>query len=56
MTYLAKPKLHSADAPRNALGYTRRDYEGAISTLCAGCGHDSISASIVQACFDLDIE
>ena len=56
MTYLAKPKLLRAQAPRNALGYTRRDYEGAISTLCAGCGHDSISAAIVQAAFDLDIE
>ncbi|CAI10534.1 2-ketoglutarate: NADP oxidoreductase, beta subunit (plasmid) [Aromatoleum aromaticum EbN1] len=56
MTYLPKPKLLRADAPRNALGYTRRDYEGAISTLCAGCGHDSISAAVVQACFDLDIE
>ena len=56
MTYLAKPKLLQANAPRNARGYTRRDYEGAISTLCAGCGHDSISASVVQACFDLDIE
>jgi 2-oxoglutarate ferredoxin oxidoreductase subunit beta len=56
MTYLAKPKLLRADTPKNALGYTRRDYEGAISTLCAGCGHDSISAAIVQACFDLDIE
>ena len=56
MTYLVKPKLLAADAPRNALGYTRRDYEGAISTLCAGCGHDSISAAVVQSCFDLDIE
>ena len=56
MTYLAKPKLLRADAPKNALGYTRRDYEGAMSTLCAGCGHDSISAAIVQAAFDLDIE
>ena len=56
MTYLAKPNLQRADVPRNALGYTRRDYEGAISTLCAGCGHDSISAAVVQACFDLDIE
>src|SRR5690606_11884195 len=27
-----------------------------LSTLCAGCGHDSISASIVQACFELSIE
>ena len=56
MTYLAKPKLARLEMPKNALGYTRRDYEGAISTLCAGCGHDSISAAIVQACFDLDIE
>lgn len=56
MTYLAKPKLLRADTPKNAIGYTRRDYEGAISTLCAGCGHDSISAAVVQACFDLDIE
>jgi len=55
MTYLAKPKLHHPGLPRNALGYTRRDYEGAISTLCAGCGHDSISAAIIQAFFELDI-
>jgi len=56
MTYLAKPKLLRYEQPKNALGYTRRDYEGAISTLCAGCGHDSISAAVVQAAFDLDIE
>ncbi len=56
MTYLAKPKLHHPSLPVNRLGYTRRDYEGAISTLCAGCGHDSISAAIIQAFFDLDIE
>jgi 2-oxoglutarate ferredoxin oxidoreductase subunit beta len=56
MTYLAKPKLHHPTLPRNALGYTRRDYEGKISTLCAGCGHDSISAAIIQACWELDLE
>ena len=56
MTYLAKPKLHHPDLPANALGFTRRDYEGAISTLCAGCGHDSISAAIIQACWELAIE
>ncbi len=56
MTYLAKPRLFRPDTPKNALGFTKRDYEGAISTLCAGCGHDSISAAVVQACFDLDIE
>ena len=56
MTYLVKPKLLWENAPKNSLGYTKRDYEGAISTLCAGCGHDSISAALVQACFDLDIQ
>ena len=56
MTYLAKPKLHHPTLPANKLGFTRRDYEGKISTLCAGCGHDSISAALVQACWELDIE
>ena len=55
MTYLAKPKLHHPSLPRNALGYTRRDYEGPVSTLCAGCGHDSISAAIIQVFFELAI-
>jgi 2-oxoglutarate ferredoxin oxidoreductase subunit beta len=56
MTYLTKPKLHHPTLPSNKLGFTRRDYEGKISTLCAGCGHDSISAALVQACWELDIE
>ena len=56
MTYLAKPKLHHPTLAKNQVGYTRRDYEGAVSTLCAGCGHDSISSAIVQACWELDIE
>src|SRR6187397_799735 len=56
MTYIAKPPLHHPTLQANRVGYTRRDYEGRISTLCAGCGHDSISAAIVQACWELDIE
>ncbi len=56
MTYLAKPTLHHPTLPTNRLGFTRRDYEGKISTLCAGCGHDSISAAIIQACWELAIE
>src|SRR5262250_3713383 len=55
MTYIAKPRLHHPKLPTNALGFTRRDYEGAVSTLCAGCGHDSISAAIIQACFELSL-
>ncbi|HTH77338.1 MAG TPA: 2-oxoacid:ferredoxin oxidoreductase subunit beta [Ramlibacter sp.] len=56
MTYIAKPRMHHPTLETNKVGYTRRDYEGKISTLCAGCGHDSISAAIIQACWELDIE
>src|SRR6202451_3624936 len=51
MTFMAKPKISRPEMPRNALGLTRRDYEGVSSTLCAGCGHDSITAAIVEACW-----
>ncbi|TDG13895.1 2-oxoacid:ferredoxin oxidoreductase subunit beta [Seongchinamella unica] len=50
------PKFRHPQLPVNALGYTKADYEGSISTLCAGCGHDSISGSIVRACHELSIE
>ena len=55
MTYIAKPKFQHPGLPKNDLGYTHRDYEGSVSTLCAGCGHDSISGAIIEACFELDI-
>ncbi|HYZ62256.1 MAG TPA: 2-oxoacid:ferredoxin oxidoreductase subunit beta, partial [Acetobacteraceae bacterium] len=53
MTFLPKPKLHHPALAANEIGLTRRDYEGTVSTLCAGCGHDSISAAIVHACYEL---
>ena len=56
MTYIAKPKVGHPALQKNAVGLTRRDYEGAITTLCAGCGHDSITAAIVQAFWELSIE
>jgi 2-oxoglutarate/2-oxoacid ferredoxin oxidoreductase subunit beta len=56
MTYVVKPKFHHPDLPKNDLGYTHRDYEGKVSTLCAGCGHDSITSAIIEACFKLSIE
>jgi 2-oxoglutarate/2-oxoacid ferredoxin oxidoreductase subunit beta len=55
MTFVTKPLLRHPDLPKNGIGLTRRDYEGAVSTLCAGCGHDSISAAIIRACFELDL-
>ncbi|HUF40002.1 MAG TPA: 2-oxoacid:ferredoxin oxidoreductase subunit beta [Anaerolineales bacterium] len=39
----------------NAAGLTKNDYRGAPSTLCAGCGHNSISNQIIQAAYELDI-
>jgi 2-oxoglutarate ferredoxin oxidoreductase subunit beta len=55
MSYL-RPSFRHPDLPSNDIGFQRADYEGAISTLCAGCGHDSISAALMQACFELNIE
>ena len=55
MTFLPKPKVHHPALPKNAIGLTRRDYEGTITTLCAGCGHDSITAAIIQAFWELSI-
>jgi len=55
MTYIAKPKIDLPGQKRNALGLLQRDYEGSMSTLCAGCGHDSITAALVQALWELSI-
>ena len=55
MTYI-KPTFHHPDLEVNDLGYTKKDYESSLSTLCAGCGHDSISAAVVTACHELSIE
>src|SRR5512138_2322736 len=56
MSYIAKPSAHHPALPKNALGLTVRDYEGSMSTLCAGCGHDSITAAIVRAFYELDTQ
>ena len=56
MTFIPKPKVAHPSLPKNALGLNRRDYEGALSTLCAGCGHDSITAAIIEACWSLALE
>ena len=56
MTYIPKPLVHHPSLQKNSVGLTRRDYEGSITTLCAGCGHDSITAALIQAFWDLSIE
>jgi 2-oxoglutarate ferredoxin oxidoreductase subunit beta len=55
VTYIPKPTVHHPALQKNAIGLIRRDYEGSITTLCAGCGHDSITAAIIQAFWELSI-
>ena len=56
MSQTAKPSVRHPSLEVNKLGLTQRDYEGSMSTLCAGCGHDSITAALVQAFYELAIE
>lgn len=56
MSYIRKPKFQHPDLQTNDLGFTRRDYEGTLTTLCGGCGHDSISAAIIQAAAEMSLE
>ncbi|MGC9221156.1 MAG: 2-oxoacid:ferredoxin oxidoreductase subunit beta [Solirubrobacteraceae bacterium] len=55
MASITKPRVPLVQLPTNELGLTVRDYEGSMSTLCAGCGHDSITAAIVRATYELAI-
>ena len=43
-------------APTNKLGLTKQEYVGGKSTLCAGCGHDSITAQLINAAWEMNIE
>ncbi len=49
------PEFRHPDLPVNELGLTKAAYEGSLSTLCAGCGHDSISGAVIMACHELSI-
>jgi len=52
MSTVDKP-AGGAPAPNtNRLGLTKADYEGAKTTLCPGCGHNAITASIIQAAWE----
>lgn len=55
MTFIPKPRVLHPVLTKNKVGLTIRDYEGALSTLCAGCGHDSVTAAIVQSFYELDM-
>src|SRR6266700_1631479 len=53
MPSIIKPVATHPSLQRNDLGLTIRDYEGTMSTLCAGCGHDSITAAITRAFWEV---
>src|SRR5436305_7584329 len=53
MPSITKPIVTHPSLQRNSLNLTIRDYEGAMSTLCAGCGHDSVTAAITRALWQL---
>ena len=55
MPSIAKPVARHPSLERNELGLTIRDYEGSMSTLCAGCGHDSITAAIVRTLWEISM-
>jgi 2-oxoglutarate/2-oxoacid ferredoxin oxidoreductase subunit beta len=54
VSYIKKPAARHPSLQANKVGLTVRDYEGSMSTLCAGCGHDSITAALVRAFHELD--
>ena len=55
MPSIVKPLVAHPSLKRNDVGLTVRDYEGQMSTLCAGCGHDSITAALIRALWELSI-
>ena len=40
----------------NEIGLSKADYGGRPSTLCKGCGHNSIASQIIQVAFDLSLK
>lgn len=50
------PPASPSSAPTNRLGFTQKEYDGAVSTLCKGCGHDSITNRLIQACWEMGVE
>ncbi len=51
-----KPTFRHPSSKKNKVGYYKADYEGKISSLCAGCGHDSINFALIDACYEMSIE
>lgn len=50
------PEITPPVVPVNRIGRPKSEYTGAASTLCKGCGHDSITQHMITAAFELGIE
>jgi 2-oxoglutarate ferredoxin oxidoreductase subunit beta len=57
MTTQTTPSVPGAAARGlvNTVGLAKTDYRGLPSTLCQGCGHNSIASQIITACYELNI-
>jgi len=54
MATTAKPG-RTPSPKTNLIGLEKSEYRGGVSTLCAGCGHDSISSQIMAVAFELSL-
>ena len=52
---MATTAIPKPGASVNLVGLTKTDYKGAPSTLCNGCGHDSIASQIIAVGYDLSL-
>jgi 2-oxoglutarate ferredoxin oxidoreductase subunit beta len=55
MTTETKP-ANGRPANTNIIGLTQVEYRGGDSTLCQGCGHNSITSQIIAAAFELSLQ
>ena len=57
MTTAAPPEKKAAKpAAVNRLNHELKVYKGLESTLCSGCGHDSITNALIKSCFEYGVE
>src|ERR1051326_7307355 len=55
MVMTAPPATTAPRPGTNRIGLEKGDYKGRPSTLCQGCGHDSITSRIIDVCYELSI-
>ena len=51
----SETKTNGRPANVNKIGLTQQEYRGGDTTLCQGCGHNSITSQIIAAAYDLSL-